>query len=272
VTPKPGGIASGTMSWATSCLAENELLKKLGDAWFVPIPRLPPMPRVYGFSQQTNGSYVVRDVGTLTDSFFPENYRPEVVSKFDYICDELSKPEPRGRLVLLEGLPGTGKTRLVRALIAALLGKSNCILVPPSILDGISGPAFLDCLIQNHSHGKVMTLILEDADDCLIAREKNTGAKASLSALLNLSDGILGAILDLRIVATTNQKLDAIDPAILRPGRMLQRVSIEQLGAEQANSIFQRLVGAPNHQPYVEPTILAQVYEDAKRAQEVVTI
>jgi SpoVK/Ycf46/Vps4 family AAA+-type ATPase len=82
--------------------------------------------------------------------------------------------------------------------------------------------------MDTRDKGKPTILILEDADDALIARDQNLGAKASLAAMLNLSDGILGAVLDLRIIATTNQKIENVDNAILRPGRLLERMGLSE--------------------------------------------
>jgi len=133
-------------------------------------------------------------------------------------------------------------------------------------MDRLSGPEFTLCLIHQREADKPLTLILEDADDCLIAREKNTAAKASLSALLNLSDGIMGATLDLRVIATTNQELGDIDRAILRPGRLLERVHVGLLTAPQASEVFARLSDGKTKK-YRALTALAQVYEDARKVQ-----
>jgi hypothetical protein len=214
---------------------------------------------VYGFSFE-DGRYGIDRVGSLEDVLERGNYMPDVVEGFDYVLSELEKSEPRGRLVLVEGVPGTGKTRMIRALISALSEHSKCILVPPSLLDNLSGPDFTRCLIRNMAPDCPITLILEDADDCLIAREKNVAAKANLSALLNLSDGILGATMNLRVIATTNQELQAIDRAVLRKGRLLKRISVGFLSPEQATSVHRRL--NPNSSVvYTAPTTLAEVYD-----------
>lgn len=230
------------------------------------IPLAAPKPAVYGFSKECN-SIVVREIGTLDDVFERGNYAPAVVEQFDRVVAELKTHEPAGRLVLMEGQPGCGKTRAIRALIAELMSHGKCIIVPPSLLDELSGPNFVLTLIQERNRlvgtNKSLTLILEDADDCLIAREHNAAAKASLSALLNLSDGIMGAALDLRVVATTNQELGAIDRAILRPGRLLERIHVGALDRYHASDVFRRLTDGVRRD-YSESTVLAQVYDDAR--------
>jgi len=254
-----------TLSWVASSEVLGEEIRAVVAEWLEPAPPAVVVPPVYGFSFE-HGQYVVREIGHLSDTFTPENYTPDVAMKYGRIVTELNKPEPAGRLVLVEGEPGTGKTRMIRALIGSLMGSSKCIVVPPSLMDRLSGPEFTLCLIHQRVAGKPLTLILEDADDCLIARENNTAAKASLSALLNLSDGIMGATLDLRVVATTNQELKAIDRAILRPGRLLERVHVGALPPAQASEVFLRL-SEGRTKTYEAPTALAQVYEDVRSAQ-----
>lgn len=251
--------------WVSSTETRSGQIKDLVGSWIQPIPEEKDEPIIHSFSRE-NGNYYVREVGALHDVFLPENYNQDVVEKYNYVVSELTKDEPRGRLVLLEGLPGTGKTRMVRSLVCDLMGSSTCILVPPSLMDSLSGPEFAMTLVRLKTEGKHIVLILEDADDCLIAREKNKAAKASLSALLNLSDGIMGATLDLRVVVSTNQELDAIDRAILRPGRLLKRISVGPLSPNRASEVYARLTNG-GFKAYTSDTILAQVYEDAQSSE-----
>ncbi|MFZ4600008.1 MAG: AAA family ATPase [Terrimicrobiaceae bacterium] len=251
--------------WVSSTETRSRQIKDLVESWIQPIPEEKDEPVIHSFSRE-NGHYYVREVGALHDVFLPENYNQDVVEKYNYVVSELTKDEPRGRLVLLEGLPGTGKTRMVRSLVCDLMESSTCILVPPSLMDSLSGPEFAMTLVRLKTEGKHIVLILEDADDCLIAREKNKAAKASLSALLNLSDGIMGATLDLRVVVSTNQELEAIDRAILRPGRLLKRISVGALSPNRASEVYARLTNG-EVKAYTSDTILAQVYEDAQSSE-----
>ena len=257
---------AGTFYCQLTDVSYRQVIAELAESWLDPAP-IPVKEEgsapVFGFSIQ-DGEYVIDNVGILRDKLIRENYMPNVTEKFDYIVEELNKDEPRGRLILIEGCPGTGKTRMIRSLITTLAESSMCVLVPPSLLDDISGPEFTRCLLRNCNGNTHITLILEDADDCLISREKNEAAKASLSALLNLSDGILGATLNLRIVATTNQELKAIDRAILRPGRLLKRVHVGPLSPERASAVYARLKPEDKTPRVYEDNItLAEVYEDA---------
>ena len=226
-----------------------------------------------GFSSGMNGSQIVK-VGKVDGTLERDNYNPKVMSQFDRVVSELKKDNPAGRLVLIDGVPGTGKTYLVRALIGALMENSACVIVPPSLMDSLSGPDFLMCLIRHRdSKQQPLTLILEDADNCLIDRELQKGddqtAKnlSNLSALLNLSDGILGATLNLRVVATTNQQLRSVDKAVLRPGRLLEHIHVGGLERQQAYAVYRRLTGRDPERgmEYEKDMTLAEVYEASRQ-------
>lgn len=234
-----------------------DFLEEIIDAWLAPMPERPaPPPTVYSFGV-TNSGYTVRDIGAVKGGLIRTNYPATILAQFDRVTEQLRAEIPSGRLVLMEGEPGTGKTHLVRALIVEMAQDCKCILVPPNVMADLAGPAFLDALMN--ARGRRIVLILEDADDCLIAREKNAAAKASLASLLNMSDGILGSALDLCIVAATNQKFDNLDRAVLRPGRLLQRMSVGALSPDEASACFAALTGRTR--AYDAPTTLAQVYE-----------
>ena len=85
-----------------------------------------------------------------------------------------------------------------------------------------------------------IALVLEDADRCLVTRGENN--INSIQSLLNLGDGILGSLLDLRIIATTNAKKLEMEAAILRPGRLSKRLEVGALDLDTARGVFRRLL------------------------------
>lgn len=174
----------------------------------------------------------------------PENYTPEVLRAFEYGLKQLQAETPNGRILLFEGPPGTGKTFLVRALLNQAAEGTNFILIPPDTMDHIASPRFTKMLIEFCStHTGPCTLILEDADNILVPRGMDN--MSAISSLLNASDGILGSVLDLRIVATTNAKRTDIDPAIMRRGRLCKHIQVGPLPVEQARAKLARLIGDP---------------------------
>lgn len=235
-----GAANDGKISIHTCDETVHAFWSAFGDVW-LKAPVYPPRrPQIKSFLNTVHGIEVM-PIGELNDVLIEDNYLPEVVKDYKYICEQFTASDPVGRLAILEGVPGTGKTRLIRAMICELMDSANCILVAPNALEHLSGAAFLGALIREHHSGLPIVLILEDADACLIKRDEDKASLDALTGLLNLSDGILGATLDIRIIATTNAKLETLDAAVMRPGRLIRRVNLGPLPKEQAEAVFTRL-------------------------------
>lgn len=190
-----------------------------------------------------------------------ENYTNEIMNKYDLLVKELQYEEPHGRLVIINGPPGSGKTFLIRGLIKQLM-KSTVLILPANLVSGMDGPQLLTTFISHKRHHKrPMTVIIEDADSCLVPRMGDN--MSAISSLLNCADGIMGSVLDLRIVATTNQEKLQFDKALTRNGRMLQHLNIAELSMTQANEVYKRLTET-NISVFTEPQLLADIYAIAK--------
>jgi hypothetical protein len=76
-------------------------------------------------------------------------------------------------------------------------------------------------------------LMLEDCDE-LISGEAKASAGQSLSRLLNLTDGLLGQGRNVLVGITTNEDLERLHPAVVRPGRCLARIEVGPLTRDEA--------------------------------------
>lgn len=210
---------------------------------------------------RSRGEYGLIPIGSEANTFIPGNYMPEVASAFDFLQKSLLADEPTGRLALLDGPPGTGKTRFVRALMGSLCNRGVVIVVPEHLTAELADPDLIPVFRNVSQNGEPIILVLEDADDCLKSREEteDRGSTKALASLLNLSDGIVGALLDLRVIATTNIRITRMDPAITRPGRLLTRVQFGALSVEKAGEVLSRLTEGKGNPPTEEMT-LAEVY------------
>lgn len=232
----------------------------------------PPTGSVFMMSGGNPPRFV--NVGRAGVKLERDNYDPEVLEVYDRIRADLKSPKPRGRLSILSGTPGCGKTFLIKAMLNEVDGVLF-IVVPQNALLGLLDPlgiAALTELKSNPTHqGLPIVLILEDSDDALAPRQN--GDASVLGALLNLGDGIVGNLLDVRMVATTNREQQEFDPAILRPGRLSTATEVKALSVEHANSRLLSLLDAdaeakPDEpkRPVVlfdKPVTIAEIYQRA---------
>ncbi|MFA6234561.1 MAG: AAA family ATPase [Bacteroidota bacterium] len=200
----------------------------------------------------------IRKLEVFFGPLIRENYSPSVLSDFDKIVETLQSPNPFGRLVILDGPQGTGKSYMIRGLVKAIPPKeASFLFIPASMVPSLSGPSLLTFLLD-FNKGKKTILVVEDADEALVKRDGSNDAQ--VSTLLNLTDGILGELLDIRVVCTTNRKLEDIDKAIRRNGRLACHSHLGVLSTEQSRSVYLRLAGALAENLPTGPTALADIY------------
>lgn len=245
-----------------------------GSQWAEKFPKLdppPPAKESYGnlFTLMRSGNSIAiqefhKNAG---HPLVPQNYDPEVLKKYNTVQEQFALPSPHGRLAIFSGPPGTGKTTLFENLIYDWRDKADMIYVPSHLVPLLGNPDLLPVLksYRDRTH-RYMIFILEDADECLV--ERSDGNVSSVSALLNLTDGMLGKGLDLRILATTNNEVH-LDKACSRPGRLLLRCSVQNLSQDHAVARLRELVPGVTEssvEGFVkrEDFSLAAVYLEAK--------
>jgi hypothetical protein len=160
--------------------------------------------------------------------------------------------EKRSSLMCFHGPPGVGKTAYLKHLTSRV--DREFIFVPVGLAGELSSPGFLNLLLEHQE----AILVLEDAEQALQSREIDHWNSSTIATLLNLSDGILGALLNITIIATYNADKQGIDKALLRKGRLAFDHTFEKLSAKDAKRLAIHLKKDPS---FIHgPTSLADIY------------
>jgi hypothetical protein len=188
--------------------------------------------KTFGYVSANSNGFTTKQMN-ISDLFTEENF-------FDNYNDDLPwdkiikfcEGENSG-LAVLHGIPGTGKSSLIRHLIST----SSCkfFWLDQSMLGNINNTDFVNFLIEH----KTATFIMEDCEYLLHSREQ--GGNGLISSLLNISDGILGDSLKIKFLCTFNSDLRQIDKALLRKGRLKIKYEFRELTVDKTNVLLNRL-------------------------------
>jgi len=208
---------------------------------------------IHLFEKNEYGEMVLRPY-TITgfDLDIDENYDDKFKGVHENIIDWAQDFSlQNNRIALLHGEPGSGKTNYIKYLLNQLPSVRK-IYIPPCYVEALSDPAFLG-FIKQYSNS---LLLIEDAEKVLISREQDE-TNSAMSIILNLSDGIMGSVLNFKIIATFNTSEDKIDAALKRRGRMFIKHFFEKLSKEKTKALYQKLYGID---PPEERMVLADIY------------
>jgi len=143
-------------------------------------------------------------------------------------------------LTLFRGAPGTGKTSYIRYLVWRLRDRVRFYFLPATYFGLLSNPGLVQFWIkENRQAGNQKNVvIIEDAESLVV--DRNDGNQEAISSLLNLGDGMMGETIKVHLLCTFNCHVHKLDPAILRPGRLLAYREFGRLPPQAALRLAER--------------------------------
>jgi hypothetical protein len=165
-------------------------------------------------------------------------------------CVSFLNGQEKSGLILFHGIPGTGKSTYIRHLITSV--DKNVIFMTPDLAGNLGSPEIAKYLLQH----KNCVFVIEDAEQLIISRERERNS--SISAILNLTDGILGETLNIQIIATFNTELYNIDKALLRKGRLHALYEFKPLEAGKSAKLLAEL--GHDGPDVAHPMTLAEIF------------
>lgn len=231
------------IGFAASAVEAERLVAECSDKYRKPAAAS-PSPGVFHLIQHEGDKIGTKDVplspGTVLERSALDMHYGDGTGEWHESFVHKFCARPNG-LTIFEGKPGTGKTFYLRHLMGVLRETHRFYFIPASSMEMLSRPSFVGFWAdqrREYSEGQFV-VILEDADAALMTRGADN--RDQVSALLNLSDGMLGDFLRLQIICTINCSAADIDSALLRPGRLLCHRVFGRLDHAQAARLAEKL-------------------------------
>ncbi len=160
-----------------------------------------------------------------------KNYNDDFIPAFNDLKNFVS--DRKSGLAVLRGTKGSGKTTVIRHLITTCPNKY--IIVTNAIAENLASPEFISFMLDH----KDSIFILEDCEQILIKRGTNYNSfGGAITNILNMSDGLMSDIFNVKFICTFNADIEAIDDALLRKGRCFVNYEFGELCADKTKVLL----------------------------------
>lgn len=186
----------------------------------------------------------------ICETIYNEAY-PYIKNLDGYINRFLNDSQP---VLILKGVPGTGKTRLIRYIIQTLYDKKGSSDIIYSMDENVFGDDtfFISFLRNNYD-----MMVLEDIDLNLKPRKDGN---TFMHKLLGGSDGLVLIGKKKIIISTNIPNINEMDEALIRPGRCFDILETRKLTRTEAQKLLVKIKG--NKELDSEKYSLAEIYNE----------
>lgn len=165
--------------------------------------------------------------------------------------EDFGAQPPRG--ILLTGVPGVGKTFLVRA----LAGEANCSFIYACGADFERGSARITKIFEQAKNEQKPCIIFFDEIE-LIALDRENGNSSMVLRLLTELDGFVkDQQYPIIVIGATNHP-EKMDAAILRPGRLSHRIHLDIPNSVDRKAILKFYLDKVAHEPNINLASIVQ--------------
>jgi len=198
------------------------------------------LPEEKDISEAANVKLVCRDDGdyyTITSKIEPtnidlkENYNDDFLPVYNDLIKFID--ERTSGIAILRGMVGSGKSTILRNLITT--HPASYILVTNALAEHLASPEFISFMLSNRNS----IFILEDCEQILIDRTDGNFSGA-IANILNMADGLMSDIFNIKFICTFNADINKIDTALLRKGRCFVNYEFKELSTEKTKNLLNK--------------------------------
>src|SRR6185369_4741406 len=120
---------------------DQKMVEEIRD-YFKPM-WLPPEKKGHIYAIVRNGMHLgLNSIGNAGIPLVDGNYTKKVMDDYKYAIKDLNSESPSGRIVVMRGPAGTGKTHLIRAMLLQV-PDAMFVLISPEVVTNLAGPELL---------------------------------------------------------------------------------------------------------------------------------